>query len=71
MNSSLVLILDPRGVVLGGKNDVIERHSNYGRELAKQNKAIVSKLKVFSASTGQISASSNNNSFEILRKNES
>jgi glycosyltransferase involved in cell wall biosynthesis len=67
MNSSLVLILDPRGVVLGGKNDVIERHSNYGRELAKQNKAIVSKLKVFSASTGQISASSNNNSFEILR----
>ena len=67
MNSSLVLILDPRGVVLGGKNDVIERHFNYGRELAKQNKAIVSKLKVFSASNGQISASSNNNSFEILR----
>ena len=67
MKSSLVLILDPRGVVLGGKNDVIERHSNYGTELAKQNKAIVSKLKVFSASTGQISVSSNNNSFEILR----
>ena len=71
MNSSLVLILDPRGVVLGGKNDVIERHSIYGRELAKQNKAIVRKLEVFSASTGQISTSSNNNSFEILRKNES
>ena len=67
MNSSLVLILDPRGVVLGGKNDAIERHSSYGRELTKQNKAIVSKLKVFSTSTGQISASSNNNSFEILR----
>ena len=66
MKSSSVLILDPRGVVLDGKNDVIERHGNYGKELAKHNKGLVYKLNVFSASTEKINTTKNNNSFEIL-----
>ena len=66
MKSSSVLILDPRGVVLDGKNDVIERHGNYGKELAKQNKELVYKLNVFSASTEKINTTKNNNTFEIL-----
>ena len=66
MKSSSVLILDPRGVVLNGKNDVIKRHGNYGKELAKHNKGLVYKLNVFSASTEKINTTKNNNSFEIL-----
>jgi glycosyltransferase involved in cell wall biosynthesis len=67
MNTSLILILDPRGVIAAGKNDVIERHSNYGKKLAKQNEKIDYRLKVLSASTKKISASQNNKAFEILR----
>ena len=66
MNSFSVLILDPRGIVLSGKNDVIERHSNYGKELAKQNKELDYRLKIFTASTKEISTSKNNKAFEIL-----
>jgi glycosyltransferase involved in cell wall biosynthesis len=65
MNSFSVLILDPRGVISAGKNDVIERHNNYGKELAKQNK-IEYRLKVLSASTKQIITPKNNKTFEIL-----
>jgi glycosyltransferase involved in cell wall biosynthesis len=67
MNSFLVLILDPRGVVPAGKNDVIERHRNYGKELAKQNKELDYRLKIFTASTKQISTSENNKTFEIVK----
>ena len=66
MKSFLVLILDPRGVISAGKNDVIERHSNYGKELAKQNKKMDYRLKVLSASTQQLSTSKYNKTFEIL-----
>jgi glycosyltransferase involved in cell wall biosynthesis len=66
MNTFSILILDPRGVISAGKNDVIERHSNYGKELAKQNKKIDYRLKVLSASTKQISTSKNNKTFEML-----
>ena len=66
MNTFSILILDPRGVIPSGKNDVIERHSNYGKELEKQNKKIDYRLKVFTASTKQISTSKNNKAFEIL-----
>jgi glycosyltransferase involved in cell wall biosynthesis len=45
---------------------VIERHSNYGKKLAKQNKKIDYRLKVLSASTKQISTSKNNKTFEML-----
>jgi glycosyltransferase involved in cell wall biosynthesis len=67
MNSFSVLILDPRGVVSDGKNDVIERHSNYGKELSKQNKELDYRLKVLSASTKEISTAKNNKTFEILK----
>ena len=66
MKYTSVLILDPRGVVLDGKNDVIERHGNYGKELAKQNKELVYKLNVFSASIEKINTTKNTNTFEIL-----
>ena len=66
MKSFSVLILDPRGVISAGKNDVIERHSNYGKELAKQNKKMDYRLKVLSASTQIVSTSKNNKTFEIL-----
>jgi len=66
MNTFSILILDPRGVIPAGKNDVIERHSNYGKELEKQNKKIDYRLKVFTASTKQISTSKNNKAFEVL-----
>ena len=66
MKSFSVLILDPRGVISAGKNDVIERHSNYGKELAKHNKKMDYRLKVLSASTQQVSTSKNNKTFEIL-----
>ena len=66
MKSFSVLILDPRGVISAGKNDVIERHSNYGKELAKQNKKMDYRLKVLSASTQQVSTTKNNKTFEIL-----
>jgi glycosyltransferase involved in cell wall biosynthesis len=66
MNTFSILILDPRGVIPAGKNDVIERHSNYGKELAEQNNKIDYGLKVLSASTKQISTSRNNKTFEML-----
>ena len=66
MKSFSVLILDPRGVISAGGNDVIERHSNYGKELAKQNKKIDYRLKVLSASTQIFGTSKNNKTFEIL-----
>jgi glycosyltransferase involved in cell wall biosynthesis len=66
MNTFSILILDPRGVISVGENDVIERHSNYGKELEKQSKKLDYRLKIFSASTKQISASQSNKTFEIL-----
>ena len=51
MNSFSVLMLDPRGVISAGKNDVIERHSKYGKELVKLSKNSDYRLTVFSAST--------------------
>jgi glycosyltransferase involved in cell wall biosynthesis len=66
MNTFSILILDPRGVISVGENDVIERHSNYGKELEKQSKKIDYSLKVFTASTKQISISKNNKAFEII-----
>ena len=67
MNNSSVLILDPRGVILSGKNDVIERHRIYGKELEKQSKKLGYKLKIFSASTEQISTSENTKTFAIMK----
>jgi glycosyltransferase involved in cell wall biosynthesis len=67
MNTFSILILDPRGVISAGKNDVIERHSNYGNELAKLFNTAAYTLQIFSSSNKQISTSKNNKSFEILK----
>ena len=67
MNTLLILILDPRGVISAGKNDVIERHRNYGKELAKQNKELDYRLKIFTASTKEISTSKNNKTLDIVK----
>jgi glycosyltransferase involved in cell wall biosynthesis len=67
MNSFSILILDPRGVVSAGKNDVIERHRNYGKKLAKQSKTLEYRLKLFSTSIKQLSTSKNNETFEIFK----
>jgi len=37
MNNSCVVILDPRGVILSGGADVIERHNSYALNLSKGN----------------------------------
>jgi len=37
MNKSCVVILDPRGVILSGGADVIERHNSYALNLSKGN----------------------------------
>jgi glycosyltransferase involved in cell wall biosynthesis len=67
MNSFSVLMLDPRGVMSAGKNDVIERHSKYGKELVKLSKKSDYRLTVLSASIEQISTSKNNKIFEIIK----
>ena len=67
MNSFSVLMLDPRGVISAGKNDVIERHSKYGKELVKLSKNSDYRLTVFSASTEQISTSKNNKTFKMIK----
>ena len=67
MNSFSVLILDPRGVISAGKDDVIKRHSHYGNELAKKFKTLDYRLRIFSSSDEQISASKNGDTFEILK----
>lgn len=67
MNLFSVLMLDPRGVISAGKNDVIERHSKYGKELVKLSKNSDYRLTVFSASTEQISTSKNNKTFKMIK----
>ena len=67
MSTFLIVILDPRGVVSSGRHDVIERHGNYGKELAKQSYELDYRLKVLSASTKKISTSKNNKSFQIMK----
>ena len=67
MNTFSILILDPRGVISAGKNDVVERHSNYGNELAKLFNTVAYTLQIFSSSNEQISTLKNNKSFEILK----
>ncbi len=54
-------------MISAGKNDVIERHSNYGNELAKLFNTAAYTLQIFSSSNNQISTSKNNKSFEILK----
>ena len=50
MNPNFVLILDPRGVIFGGGNDVIKRHKIYAQNVAKVSARNKISLLIFSAS---------------------
>ena len=50
MNPNFVLILDPRGVIFSGGNDVIKRHKTYAQNLAKVSANNKISLLIFSAS---------------------
>ena len=47
---SVILSLDPRGVILDGKNDVLSRQNNYGVNLKKFNYQQKNEFMIFSAS---------------------
>ena len=46
----VILSLDPRGVILDGKNDVLSRQNNYGMNLKKFNYQQKNEFMIFSAS---------------------
>jgi glycosyltransferase involved in cell wall biosynthesis len=54
MNSSCVVILDPRGVILSGGADVIERHNSYALHLSKGNPKNKISLMILTAGTSQV-----------------
>jgi len=54
MNNSCVVILDPRGVILSGGADVIERHDSYALNLSKGNPKNKISLIIFSAGPSQV-----------------
>ena len=61
MNSFLVLILDPRGVISAGKNDVTERHETYAKELLKHGQTSRLGLKIFSTGVSAKNSSRSKN----------
>jgi len=54
MNNSCVVILDPRGVILSGGADVIERHNSYALNLSKGNPKNKMSLVIFTAGRPQV-----------------
>ena len=54
MNSSCVVILDPRGVVLSGGADVIERHNSYALHLSKGDPKNKITLMILTAGSSQV-----------------
>jgi len=54
MNNSCVVILDPRGVILSGGADVIERHNSYALHLSKSNPKNKMSLVIFTAGRPQV-----------------
>jgi len=54
MNNSCVVILDPRGVILSGGADVIERHNSYALHLSKSNPKNKISLVILTAGTSQV-----------------
>ena len=53
MNNSCVVILDPRGVILSGGADVIERHDSYALHLSKGDPKNKISLVILSAGSSQ------------------
>jgi glycosyltransferase involved in cell wall biosynthesis len=54
MNNSCVVILDPRGIILSGGADVIERHNSYALHLSKGNPKNKISLMILTAGTSQV-----------------
>jgi glycosyltransferase involved in cell wall biosynthesis len=54
MNNSCVVILDPRGVILSGGADVIERHNSYAMHLSKGNPKNKISLMILTAGPSQV-----------------
>lgn len=64
-NNNVILHIDPRGVILSGGDDVIERQKNYARQLTKLKGGDDLSLNVFSASSSSIFQQDINSSFEL------
>jgi glycosyltransferase involved in cell wall biosynthesis len=54
MNNSCVVILDPRGVILSGGADVIERHNSYALHLSKGDPKNNISLMILTAGSSQV-----------------
>ena len=54
MNNSCVVVLDPRGVILSGGADVIERHNSYALHLSKGDPKNKISLMVLTAGSSQV-----------------
>jgi len=54
MNNSCVVILDPRGIILSGGADVIERHNSYALHLSKGDPKNKISLVILSAGSSQV-----------------
>jgi len=54
MNNSCVVILDPRGIILSGGADVIERHNSYALHLSKGNPKNKISLVILTAGRSQV-----------------
>ena len=69
MNNSCVVILDPRGVILSGGADVLERHNSYALHLSKGNPKNKISLVILTAGTSQVkNLQSNGLYLEIISK---
>jgi len=54
MNNSCVIILDPRGIILSGGADVIERHNSYALHLSKGDPKNKISLMILTAGSSQV-----------------
>ena len=54
MNNSCVVILDPRGIILSGGADVIERHNSYALHLSKGDPKNKISLMILTAGASQV-----------------
>jgi glycosyltransferase involved in cell wall biosynthesis len=54
MNNSCIVILDPRGIILSGGADVIERHNSYALHLSKSNPKNKISLVILTAGSSQV-----------------
>ena len=69
MNNSCVVILDPRGVILSGGADVIERHNSYALHLSKSDPKNKISLVILSAgSSKEIIQKSSGLYLEVISK---